>query len=210
MPFRFDRGVQFQPEVNNVETDTTDLPPPENYLSLSMLDDEPVEEVPEQRRLSTALIGNRLIKTEPVLNETIFDEENPTVIVTIFGNRYYMPLSDQHDFQDYSVEFHKTHPEGTEMDLDEFEEWAKKRREKQEEMMRPVEPAVLRAMPGPYRPRAENKQKTTPKRSHTHGTPPSGNVAQKLITEHYRKTKSSKATSNSHKGGGRLKWVSLR
>lgn len=143
IPIKFNQSAQVQPVTNEMQTDTADLPPPENYLSLSMLDED--FEQPAQSRLSSASVATRLIKNNSThdADELFFNEPNQLQIMEIFGNKYYIPLEDRNDFEDYSAEFHKTHKEGDEMDIDLFNEWQQLRHQKQDALVQSPAPTTL-------------------------------------------------------------------
>lgn len=209
-PIRFNQNTQAQPETNTMQTDTDDLPPPENFLTLSMLDDGEDDDTPLQRRLSVASTASRLIKTEPIdLDES--SEINPTQIIEIFGNKYYIPLEDENDFRDYSIEFHKNHNEGDPIDIDDFYEWVAERRKQQAALEQPADPSALRLLHGPYRERvgeASTSDGRTRKRSHSrlNDSPLTGNMVQNTITSHFREKK----RIVNQKGKNMFKWKSMK
>lgn len=228
IPIQFNQETQVQPETSATQTDTSDLPPAEDYLSLSMLDEDNVEQIPVQGRLSSAYVANRLIKTEPLDHDaTLFDEDNPMHILDIYGNKYQVPFEDIEDFRDFSIEFHRTHPEGAEMDMDDFDLWLARRRVQQAALEQSPAPAVLRMLHGPYRERrVEGEQASTsnpnrnrsPKkkrrnqrdRSRSHSGAPSGNIAQNTITSHFRQIKKRSANQKGGQNVNRIKWTRLR
>lgn len=152
IPIRFNQTTQVQPETRNMETDTMDLPPAEDYLSLSMLNEENSTESPAQGRLSAAATASLLMNNDP--DVTIYHEDSPTQIMEIYGNKYQISLDEKNDFEDYSAEFHKTHHEGDEIDMDDFYDWLAKRREHQETLVHSPAPSTLRLLHGPYRERS--------------------------------------------------------
>lgn len=228
-PIRFDREVQVEPTQASTATDTNDLPPDEDVLTLSMFNDNnaarnmsfnnAARDMSFTGRPSAAAVANSL---RPDLS---FAANKSFVLKNINGVNYNIPFEDEYDFGEYAAHFYKTHKEEEPIDLDDFEDWLVMRHEQQDALVKTPDSVERRRNPGPYRdalvrnPNATVNtsfetsavvEASTPKKGKQKKTPTnqSANLnkgAQPSVSSFYKQTKK-KAQS----GSNVFKWVSLR
>lgn len=223
IPFKFDQQNQTQPTMRSTETDTVDLDPDEIFSSSRIEDDNFLDANDTSTFGRPSLVATpsarsvaRNLRPEPVVVAKAAAAPLDThQTVEIYDVKYTIPTEDEYDFKNFATEWFKTHPTHVEIDLDEFDDWLRALRARQDNMLNPSNDAQLRALHGPYTPKrpatvasssGQNTSLNTSKsrKKKKHNTSRQEQYQQPSVAKYYKKTK-----TQTGKNIRQIKWSSF-